>query len=136
MLLHQQAPQPPKSLVGSKVEAPRPIGDVELAEPSAEISVQALSPKPLCTKQFWRIPEEDQPINFYEIEEETVTKLETGLLANLLISEKCLIWIENNPPGIQGDDLPKLDGTELKVSRLVKARLESVINKLLPHLQN
>jgi len=135
MLLHQKALVPPKSLIGSKIEAPRPVDDVQPAESVAENSAQAPSPRPLWTEKFWRIPEEDRPVNLYEIQEEGVTKQETDLLANLLMSEKCLILIEKGPLEIQGD-LPKLDGTELGHSRLIKARLESVIDKLLPHLQN
>lgn len=134
MLLNQKALLPPKSLIGSKIEAPRPI-DVQPSESVAESSVQALSPRPPWTDKFWRIPEEDHLVSFYEIQEEDVTEQETGRLANLLIAEKCRTWIEKGPSEIQGD-LPKLDKTELRHSPLIKARLEPVIDKLLPHLHD
>jgi len=147
MLLNQKALLPPKSLIGSKIEAHRSIHDVQLVESVAESSAQTLSPRPLssralssrllCTGKFWRIPEEDHPRNDYEIKEEDVTDLETDLLASLPMSEKCLIWIINNrnPAGSKGD-FPILDVTELGHSRSTNTRLNPVIDKLLSHLQN
>ncbi|CZR66807.1 uncharacterized protein PAC_16708 [Phialocephala subalpina] len=120
MLLHQRAVLPPESLIGSK---------------TGMLGLRPNENQVIVTEKFWHLPAEGNSKTYYEIKEENITKEETRLLANLLMSEKCRILVGKGPLETQGD-LPQLNDTELGQSRSMKTRLEPIIDKLLWHLDD